>query len=146
MPRTPQQTADELVRYFREGVEPEGLFTNPYTAWHCYDGVDKITRPRQLRVGEPAPPTSDRPKNTYERIEALASDKAVTLLLTSKLEMVDGRVVLLHSCMVHQLNDEGSVYRIEAYYDPHQVERDAWYREHIKMYEGIASGQNPYRP
>ena len=77
---------------------------------------------------------------------ALVPSRFRLRVLTSKLSMGDGRVVRLHSCMVHYLNDQNQVYRVEAYYDPHQLERDSWYREHMKMYEGIDSGQNPYRP
>jgi ketosteroid isomerase-like protein len=146
MPRNPQDVAKDILRYFSEGVEAPGLFTDPYTAWHCYDGVDKISRPRLLNVGQPTPSSFDRPKNEYERVETYGADGAVTCLLTSKLTMADGRVVRLHSCMVHHLNDAGQVYRVEAYYDPQQLERDSWYREHLKMYQGVASGQNPYRP
>jgi hypothetical protein len=99
--------------------------------------VDKIARPGELRAGRPRP-ASDRPKNQFERVETFASDKTVTCLLTSKLNTSDGRAVTLHSCMVHFLDQDARVFRIEAYYDPHELERDSWFREHLKMYEGIA--------
>jgi hypothetical protein len=39
--------------------------------------------------------------------------------------------------MVHFFDAEGRIFRVEAYYDPRELERDAWYRQHMLPYEGM---------
>jgi hypothetical protein len=142
--RTVDDVAAALRRWYTEGVQDPDVFTDPYVCWHCYDGLDKVTSPGRLSVGKPDL-ESDRPQAAYDRVDLLTSEGAVTAVLTTRLSMVDGREVLLHSCMVHYLDEEHRIHRIEAYYDPHPLERDAWYRDHIRMYDGIARVDDPYR-
>jgi hypothetical protein len=137
--RTAIQAAAALKQYFAAGIEAEGLFTDPYYAWHCYDRLDKKARPNSLKPGD-----GDPGKNIvtalfagYRRVEALAAEKSVTCLLETEVRRADGTTFLLPCCMVHFLNDQGQVYRVEAYYDPRELERDAWYRQHMLPYEGM---------
>ena len=142
--RSVEEVGDALRRWYSEGIQDPDAFTDPYVCWHCYDGLEKVTSPGKLSVGK-ADPTSDRPPPRYERIDLFPSTGAVIAVLTTRLTMADRREVLLHSSMVHYLTDENRIHRIEAYYDPHPLERDAWYREHLQMYDGIAGARDPYR-
>jgi hypothetical protein len=139
MARTPAQVAQAVRRYFAEGVEEPDLFTNPYIAWHCYDELDKIARPNSLKSGD-----GDSNKNIvtqlfsrYTRVEVFGGDSTVTCLLTTEVNRANGTTFLLPACMVHFFDAEGRIFRVEAYYDPRELERDAWYRQHMLPYEGM---------
>ncbi len=139
MPRSPSETAVELTRYFAEGVEAANLFTDPYFAWHCYDKLDKKAHPNSLKAGDGNPG-----KNIvtelfvrYTRVESIAGERSVTCLLETEVRRGDGSTYLLPCCMVHFLDEEGRVFRVEAYYDPRELERDAWYRQHMLPYEDM---------
>jgi hypothetical protein len=139
MVRKPVQVAEALRRYFEEGFEEPDLFTNPYLAWHCYDELDKIARPHSLKSGDGDPETNIVTKlfAGYARVRVYGGDASVTALLTTEVMRANGTTFNLHVCLVHFMDSEGRVNRVEAYYDPRELERDAWYRMHMLPYEGM---------
>ena len=66
-------------------------------------------------------------------------DGAVTVLLSNRIRTQDGREFLHQSASISFVNAEGKIYRSEAYYDPHEQQRDAFLREHLAMYDGVVS-------
>src|SRR5271154_5370486 len=135
--RNPSNVARRLMEHFEGAPEPAECYTEPHIVWHSYEGFDKI---KKL---DKAPSREARParyaESGYERIQVIDGDGAVTVLLTTKVKTFEGREFKGEAAMIHLLNAEGKIHRVEAYYDPRELERDAWIRVHLPLYDGVKS-------
>jgi hypothetical protein len=135
--RNPSAVAKALCAHFEGAPEPAEFYTEPHIVRHSYEGFDKIRRlgksaPSAARVSQKA-----YAESYYERIKVIDSEAAVTVLLTTKVRTHMGREFRIEAAMVHLLNETGKIYRVEAYYDPRELEREAWLGAHLAMYDGV---------
>lgn len=136
--RNPSALARALCAHFEGAPEPAEFYTEPHIVRHSYEGFDKIRR-----LKKPGPVGAGSAKaayaeSYYERIQVIDSDAAVTVLLTTKVKTHMGREFRVEAAMVHLLNADGKIHRVEAYYDARDLEREAWLSSHLAMYDGVA--------
>jgi hypothetical protein len=133
--RNPSKVAQAILAHFEGAPQPEEWFTEPYISWHSFEpDVEKIKRLHKPEAA--AWPERPYAKSVYERVQVIDGDAAVTVLRTTKITTYSGREFKIEAAMIHLLNAEGKIHRVEAYYDPRELERDAWARVHLAMYDG----------
>ncbi len=134
--KNPSKTAQILLSDFESGGRTKDIYTNPFVVKHNYETFEKYTyldRPSGSAGG-----AGPRWKATkLERLIVLDGGGAITVLMTHRITTQDGREFVHDSASVSFVNDEGKIYRQEAYYDPHEQQVDAFTREHLKMYGGV---------
>jgi len=140
--RNPSNVAQTLMADYATGAFSKALYTEPHVVWHSYEGFDKLRRLDKPPAPGPRPPSRYADVQP-ERLQVIDGDGAVTVLLTSRVKTLRGHVFRNQAAMVHLLNDEGKIYRVEAYYDAQEQQRDSWLREHVSMYDGVPEGQSP---
>ncbi|MDB5425497.1 MAG: hypothetical protein JWQ29_2913 [Phenylobacterium sp.] len=133
--RNPSAVALALMAEYETGRTSREIYADPYVVRHCYEEFDKL----KTLSGPPRPPapTPRWASVTAERLDVIDGDGGVTLLTTHRIRTSDGREFLHQSALVHLLDAEGKIYRVEAYYDPAEQRRDAFQREHVAMYDGV---------
>lgn len=134
----PSAVAQALAAHFEGAPEDPDFYTEPHLVRHSYEGFDKIRKlrkPGPVGAGRSQAPYAE---SYYERIRIIDAPSAVTVLVTTKLKTHMGREFRVESAMVHLLNADGKIHRVEAYYDARDLEREAWLREHLTLYDGIS--------